>query len=279
MELAAPAFEILTVKSGAKTLRCLQRKETFHPGIGPLEEANILHVEQQRIVARAQAAGRLVLWDVGLGAAANVIAVMNALSLAGHAAEIEIHSFDISTAPLEFALGQLDSLTYLAPYASAVQSLVREGQVQVAPKISWHFHAGDFRQELAKPGIPKPQGILYDPYSPNTNRDMWTLGHFSRLHAQLEGECLLTNYTRSTAVRVTWLLAGFYVGIGAIIGEKAETSVAATTFRAIERPLDKIWLERVKISRNGAPIRGEQKGDVPISETDYARLLAHPQFA
>jgi hypothetical protein len=108
---------------------------------------------------------------------------------------------------------------------------------------------------------------------------MWTLGHFTRLRARLTEDCLLTNYTRSTAVRVSWLLAGFYVGVGDAIHEKAETTVAATQAAGILRPLDRKWLARVKVSRNGAPVRGFEYQVVPINEEDYARLSAHPQFA
>ena len=275
----SPAFEIVTVKTGTKSLRCLQRKETFHPGIGPQEEAILLHVEQQRIVARAQSPGLFVIWDVGLGAAANAIAAMNALRAAGHGARVEIHSFDISTAPLEFALGNTDSLTYLAPYAAAVAELVRVGSVEVAPNLWWFFHPGDFREVMGSDSLPAPQSVFYDPYSPGTNREMWTLDLFTALYPLLPNDCLLTNYTRSTAVRVSWLLAGFYVGVGDAIHEKAETTVAAVNPEWITRPLDKKWLAKVKVSRNGAPIRGEKLGDVPINEGDYARLSAHPQFS
>jgi hypothetical protein len=41
---------------------------------------------------------------------------------------------------------------------------------------------------------------------------------------------------------VTLLLAGFYVGIGASVGEKAETTVASNSLELIERPLGRDWL-------------------------------------
>lgn len=278
MESLAPAFEIVTVKTGLKSLRCLQRKETFHPGIGPQAEAELLHVKQQRIVDRAREEEKLVIWDVGLGAAANAIAALDALRAGPRRAEVEIHSFDISTAPLEFALSRTEDLTYLAPYQSFVKELIEKGAVEVAPGLRWFFHAGDFRAVMEDPKLPAPSSIFYDPYSPATNRDMWTLNHFTRLRARLSDECLLTNYTRSTAVRVSWLLAGFFVGVGDAIHEKAETTVAATSLSGIAKPLDLKWLARVKVSRNGAPVRGDEYQVVPINEADYARLAAHPQF-
>ena len=277
MELSTD-FEIVELKHGGKSLRSLTRKETFHPGIGPVAEARLLHVEQQRLRERAEQIGEFVLWDVGLGAAANAVAAIEAL--AGTKARLEIHSFDISLAPLQFALGEPEALPYLNPHRELVRALVRDGMAEPAPNIRWHFHAGDFRQTLAEK-IPSPHGIFYDPYSPATNREMWTLDHFENLYQRLDParECLLTTYTRSTAVRVTLLLAGFFVGTGAEIGEKDETTIASNQLTALRRPLPKSWLERVSISRNGSPMRDPVYSVVPIEPADYARLSAHPQFS
>ena len=57
------------------SLRSLLHGETFHPVVGPMAEARELHVGQSRLVERARETGRLVVWDVGLGAAANAIAL------------------------------------------------------------------------------------------------------------------------------------------------------------------------------------------------------------
>jgi hypothetical protein len=112
------------------------------------------------------------------------------------------------------------------------------------------------------------------------NPEMWTQDHFSRIRSKLHPEvpCLLTNYTRSTAVRVTLLLAGFFVGIGCEVGEKAETTVASNRLDLLERPLEKSWLERVRISRNSAPMKGPVYSQAYISEEEFERLKNCPQF-
>src|SRR6476619_5215775 len=103
-------FQIVTVQSGARSLRSRANGETFHPVIGPMAEAVALHVRQQRLVERAlETKEPFVIWDVGLGAAANAIAVLDAF--AGHpSARVEVHSFDQTTAPLAFALHHADAL-------------------------------------------------------------------------------------------------------------------------------------------------------------------------
>jgi len=272
-----PSFEILTLKSGVKSLRSLEHMETFHPGIGPLEEARILHVDQQRLVERAEALEKFIIWDVGLGAAANAIAGIEALK--NSSANVELHSFDRSRAPLAFALEHAETLGYLLPYREELGTLLECGMVEFQG-LKWFLHEGDFAQTMHNADLPSPHSIFYDPYSPARNQDMWTLDHFTSLQKRLNPSvpCLWTNYTRSTAVRVSLLMAGFYVGIGCIIGEKDETTVASNSKDLIKIPLHKDWLERVKISNNSAPMRGDSYTMTAILAEDFARLRSHEQF-
>jgi len=242
-------------------------------------EAVALHVRQQRLVERAAAQhGTFVIWDVGLGAAANAIAALEALTKrVGAGADIEIHSFDVTDAALRFALTHAVDLGYLVPHVAAVETLLVKGESEEA-NIRWKFHPGDFHETMF--AAPAPHAVLYDPYSPQSNPDMWTLDHFTRLRARLSSDrpCLLTNYTRSTAVRVTLLLAGFFVGHGHATGEKDQTTIATNDPAMLEAPLDAAWLKRVHRSTNSAPLHPGRAGWEPISPEDWARLSSHPQF-
>jgi tRNA U34 5-methylaminomethyl-2-thiouridine-forming methyltransferase MnmC len=272
-------FEIVTLKTGIKSLRSIERGETFHPVTGPRGEATLLHVEQQRIVARSAELSRFVIWDVGLGAAANALTAIEALQ--DSPAEIEIHSFDRTLSALSFALEHSDDLDYVRGYETALKDLAQGLEVRIAPRIRWKLHLGDFRDKLREGVAPTPHSIFYDPYSPSENPDMWNLEHFKNLRQSLSADapCILSNYTRSTAVRVSLLLSGFCVGVGCSIGEKAETTLASNEPSLIEHPLDRAWLERVKRSRNSAPLRSEAYGQGPISSEDFEALLLAPQFA
>ena len=271
-------FEIVTVASGARSLRSRAHGETFHPVVGPMAEARGLHVEQQRLVERARAtAGEFVIWDVGLGAAANAVAVLEAFRAFDGRARIELHSFDETTAPLAFALTHAEALGYVAPHRTAIEQLLADGAATDGA-VRWHLHRGDFRARMG--GVPAPHAMLYDPYSPRANPELWTLEHFTSVVGRLDPAraCLWSNYTRSTAVRVTLLLAGFFVGPGAATGEKEETTLASTARDLLTARLDDAWLARVGRSTAAAPLRqGRAAG--PISAEDFARLAAHPQFA
>lgn len=279
LENEPATFELVTVQSGVRSLRSREHRETFHPVVGPMIEAVALHVRQQRLVERAAATGgTFVIWDVGLGAAANAIAAIEALAKqANTGLRVELHSFDVNDLALRFALTHAEDLGYLVAHVAEVQKLLEQGE-SMAANIHWRFHPGDFKTTMF--AAPAPHAVLYDPYSPQSNPDMWTLDHFTRLQACLSpsAPCLLTNYTRSTAVRVTLLLAGFFVGCGHATGEKDQTTIASNDLGLIEEPLDATWLKRVHRSTNGAPLRPGLQRPAAISAEDWARLSAHAQF-
>jgi S-adenosyl-L-methionine-dependent methyltransferase len=274
-----PRFELVTLRSGGKSIRSRDHGETMHIGTDPATEASELHIRQQRIFDRAPAwEGRnpFCIWDVGLGPAANALASVTALRASG--AKGEIHSFEIDTAVLEFALRHAGELGYLSGCEVVVDRLLTRGEAEPAPGIRWVLHRGDF--SLMAPDAPPPAAVLFDPYSPARNPEMWNLKTFGRLMSFTREEvpCLLTNYTRSTSMRVTMLLAGWFVGKGAPTGEKEETTVASNRMDLLENPLGADWLRRVRSSTNAAPLRGRLYRQDPISPEDYDFLEAHPQF-
>ena len=109
---------------------------------------------------------------------------------------------------------------------------------------------------------------------------MWTLPVFENLFRALDPArpCALTTYSRSTILRVTLLLAGFFVGVGHATGLKEETTVAANTSEMIDDPLNARWLERALRSHSAEPLREAVYSRAPLSVETAEKLRRHPQF-
>ncbi len=270
-------FELIRLQSGIHTIKVNEYQETFHPGIGPMAEAEIIYVREQKLRERAPAHNPFVIWDVGLGAAANAIAAIEALKDLPVA--VQLQSFDKTLEPLAFALEHAEELGYVASYRKPLQELIERGSTRIGP-VEWRFHAGDFREAMQDRSIPAPDSVLYDPFSSATNQELWTLEHFQALRARLGDEkgYLLTNYTSSSAMRVTLLMAGYYVGVGAGVGKKKETTVASNRLEWIDRPLTREWLEKRKASQSSAPLRRDDATPKTIVDEDFRLLSRHPQF-
>lgn len=275
----------MKLASGAFSIRSLAHGETFHPVIGPVAEAEALYVRQLNLHERLQRhAGEFVIWDVGLGAAANPITVISALR--DLPVRLQIVSFDHTLRPLEFALNHIDSLGYLRGYEKHLHQLLGSQSVSFSEgsaKISWTLHSGDFPSLAHADDAerwPKPHIILFDAYSPAKNPGMWTEPLFTRIRQLLDPgrPCALPTYSRSTMLRVSLLLAGFFVGAGHATGEKEETTIAANSLELISEPLDLAWLKRTRNSTSAEPLYEPAYRQAPLSPTTLAKLEAHPQF-
>src|ERR1700758_2765733 len=79
-------YQLVTLANGQRTLFSASYGEKMHPGLGPRAEAELLYVCQLHIRERlAKTSGEFVIWDIGLGAAANAIAVLRATThIPGH---------------------------------------------------------------------------------------------------------------------------------------------------------------------------------------------------
>jgi tRNA U34 5-methylaminomethyl-2-thiouridine-forming methyltransferase MnmC len=314
--MQAGGYKLVQLANDAYAVHSLAYGEKMHPGLGPAAEAEALYVGQLKIRERLRRhQGEFVVWDVGLGAAANAIAVLRATR--EFPCPLRLVSFDDTLEPLAFALSHADALSYANGYEEPVKAILECGQVQFADGghvVNWKFHSGDFPELLArelerrspnrrapkvgvqpsargrdrlKPELPRveselsaPHTILFDAFSPPKNPAMWTLPLFTNLFRLLNPKrpCNLTSYSRSTMFRVTLLLAGFFVGRGIPTGMKEETTVAANTLELIDAPLDCQWLERARRSGSAEPLHQPVYRQAPLTPESCEKLRAHPQF-
>lgn len=287
--MSSPGHRLVRLPTGAWGVHAEAYGETMHSTAGPSAEAETLYVRQLDLPGRMAAAGRdegraLVIWDVGLGAAGNVLTVLRATRAV--AGGLRVVSFDLTAEPLRFALGHAAELGYVAGYEEPVGRLLEAGRVTFrngVPEATWELHLGDFPSQLRGPeaeGWPCPDVILYDPFSPAKNPSMWTAPLFADLFRRLDPgrPCLLPTYSRSTMLRVAMLLAGFRVGAGWASGVKEETTVAANGPGLLAAPLDRRWLERVRRSGSAEPLWEGVYRQARLQPETWAKLQAHPQF-
>ena len=285
--MSAPGYSLVTLANGVRSVRSHAEAETFHPVIGPVAEAEALYVRQLRLRERLAAhPGEFVIWDIGLGAAANVLTILRATR--DLPCRVRLISFDHTLEPLRFALQHAEELGYFAGYEELVATLLAAGQAEQTggpQHVSWQVLGGDFPTWLKATSLadapPAPHAILFDAFSPAKNAAMWTLPLFTSLFRHLDPTrpCAMPTYSRATLLRVTWLLAGFHVGVGHATGEKDETTLAANTLALLDEPLDRKWLERARRSTSAEPLHEPQYRQAPLTEATWERLRAHPQFA
>ena len=278
-------FELKRQPSGALAVRDREFGETMHPGGGPWAEANGLYVAGSGLPAlltgppSSAAAGPLVLFDVGLGAAANALAAIacreELARRGGSPRPLAVISFEADPEPLRFALAHAGQLGYLLGHEPKVEALLRDGRWEEPEALVWEVRWGDFPRLIGE----EPQradAIFFDPFSPRVNPDMWsvpTLEAAYRCRRPGAATRLLT-YSTALGVRAALLLAGFFVGEGPRQAGGRGSTEAATFFSDLREPLEMRWLRRWQRGHDPWPCLSDPARRKEMREA----LLDHPQW-
>lgn len=231
----------------------------MHNPVGPWAEANSLYIEQSQLAQRLNESSNsaneeLIVFDVGLGAAANALAALhcakNCAAQNTPGRDLRLISFERDLELLQFALDHSHEFEHFRGYEDAIAQILRtgswEGQLHQR-KCKWELRHGDFLEKISVESLVADL-VFFDPYSSSKNPEMWSAETFKKIfdrcnHANPAGSLLLT-YSRATPVRMAMLHAGFFVGIGLASGPKEETTQASTNLELLARPLTSDWLKR-----------------------------------
>ena len=271
------------IDAGIGRIRDITSGEVMHSVSDPAEEARSLYVEQSRVLERLGGvdSSPLVVWDVGLGAAANAMAVIHAVEARcaaqpGVAARsLTLVSFENDMDSLLLALRHPAWFKHLR-HAAPRGLLATDGWANPAAGIDWRLLRGDFGERKGE--APLPDLIFFDPFSFKTDLALWTLDAFRGLAAVCGDRAVeLFTYTYSTRVRAAMLAAGWYVAQGRGTGPKAETTIALSPRAAAgshgRQLVGNEWLAKWRRSDAQAPL-----GADPSDESWRATVAAHPQF-
>jgi tRNA U34 5-methylaminomethyl-2-thiouridine-forming methyltransferase MnmC len=269
--------ELVALPDGRFSVKPVASNEAMHSSIGAWEEAELLYVGQAGLAAKLREAGpELVVFDVGMGIAANALAAIECFLKSSPERDLCIVSFEKHIEALELALGRTECFPWLERNRSAVADLLgnRHWSARVgAAQVRWELIEGDFlATDLAK--HPKPELVFFDFYSPKESPELWQAACFDKIREVSSDRTQLFTYCSSTSARSAMLLAGFYVGVGRGTETKAETTVAATRIEGLAHPLATDWLD--KLDRSSKPLPPDWAAG--SLEAGLELIRANPQF-
>jgi queuine tRNA-ribosyltransferase len=234
-------YEVHRAPEGFCSIRQISSGEIMHSRTPPMVEAQQLYIDQSDLPARLHLtpeehsdpanATPLVIWDVGLGAAANAMAAIlcyEALAAAGPVRPMHLISFENDLDPLRLAFLHNREFTYLRH--PGIGGILGPGHWNSSrnPGLRWTLIQGDFLASIPSAPAP-PDLIFFDMFSSKTDADQWTLGAFRQIFAACHDRPVaLFTYTCSTPIRAALLAAGFHVAKGRSTTDKTDTTIALT---------------------------------------------------
>ena len=154
-------YEVHMAWEGFASIRQISSGEIMHSRTPPMEEARRLYIEQSNLAERVrlsasenpESAAPLVIWDVGLGAAANAMAAIlcyEEQAANGPVRPLQIISFENDLDSLRLAFRHSRDFPYLRHSGPA--GILKEGQWQSRryPGLSWLLLPGDFSNTLSQ---------------------------------------------------------------------------------------------------------------------------------
>jgi tRNA U34 5-methylaminomethyl-2-thiouridine-forming methyltransferase MnmC len=279
LSLTTCQYEIVKTSFGAVSILDKNVNEIMHNPVGPWVEANELYINQSQLRDRLLncASDSYVVFDVGLGAAANSLAVLHAydgLRKEGRKLpRLKIVSFEQNLELLKFALQNSKEFSHFSGYEIAIEKLISTGKCHT-DSLEWILCYGNFLNTIEQASA-EADVVYYDPYSPKVNSEMWTVECFEKLKLRMKPNAILYTYSQSTPVRVALILAGYFVGIGTSTGFKLETTQASRTFSVLKSPLGKRWLSRWQNSRSQLPYGWTEDRMADVK----AKILNHDQMS
>lgn len=285
-------YEVHRAPEGFCSIRQISSGEIMHSRTPPMVEAHRLYIEQSDLAARLQISAEentgaspepLVIWDVGLGAAANAMAAIlcyESQAAAGPVRPMHLISFENDLDPLRLAFQHNREFTYLRHAATA--GILDEGRWQSPrhPGLSWTLVQGDFLASISRAPAP-PDLIFFDMFSSKTDGAQWTLSAFREIFAACAGRAAeLFTYTCSTPIRAALLASGFHIARGCGTVDKTDTTIALTP--AALRTLSHLGYELLGAEWLAKWTRSSAKfpADVPADQQPAFEqaILGHPQF-
>lgn len=218
-------FSIYQNKNNYWTIKHVPSGELFHGNGDPNIEARQIY---GGVVAESlknpESKSQVIVWDLGLGAAFNSVAAINAYeefhiqapaeSKEAHP-RLEIWSFDNSLNPLRLALNHIEKFPHLK--RSGPRVLMDDGiwHSKHLP-LTWTFKEVDlwkyfFHEDSNSDwvDVSKPDIVFFDPFSINSQPEAWNLRVFQNLKKRLLPNAKLVTYTSNQSIRRSLEVAGF----------------------------------------------------------------------
>ncbi|MBU6376254.1 MAG: hypothetical protein KGQ59_09685 [Bdellovibrionales bacterium] len=290
--MSSRVFETLACKTG-HTLRDSVSHQSMHSLIGPTLEAQLIYLEPSMLGERLQkdASEPLVLWDVGMGIAANSIESLKLSLNSDSKRPLEIHSFELHPEAIEKALDQPQEFAFVQDHARIIRQLLESGEAHWRSPNHladnrWYLHRGDFKDYLdpVSQSIPPADLIFWDFYTPQSCPDLWSPELFTRVRSA-SPDSLLFTYSAATPVRVALLLAGFTVGHPSPQQQVTPMKLDATraAARYSRRPelgelLNWEWIEKLKRSSRFRPYGNSSWARASSVTKILDAILQHEQF-
>lgn len=218
-------------KDGSHTLYSGKFHQHYHNPNGAIAESRHVFFKTPGLIDRINRSDTHFILEVGFGTGLNLLLLLEHLSWSESSSDIVFRS--VEAYPLN--LDQVMQLNYpqkleVSNAAEVIACIFRElkpglNHIQVRKNVLLELFIGPFDQQ-PEPGC-KFNSILFDPFSPDVNPDLWSDDVFRKLASWSDPDVILCTYGAASIARAAMASAGWQVARAPGALGKREMTLAA----------------------------------------------------
>ena len=196
--------------------------ESYHSQTGVVEEALKKYAIPCKIAEKAKS-GKVVILDAFFGIGYNSAMAIDIALESNPDCEIEVVGLENDPEIVEKIKEMMPPISFYTHYKNKLTPSVLEfveGNVRVKILL------GDARETITSLGSDYFDAIFYDPFSPKTQPDMWTVEIFREVYRVLKKTGILATYSCARVVRENMSKANLFYDDGPIVGRRGPGTIA-----------------------------------------------------
>ncbi len=196
--------------------------ETYHSQTGAVEEALKKYATPCKIKELAKNKKKIAILDVCFGMGYNsAMAIDVALEENPHC-EVEVVGLEYDPEIIKKIQDVNPDIDFFTHYKKLTPENLQFKHGNVTVRIL----LGDARETVKELSNDHFDAIFFDPFSPKTAPDMWTVEFFKEMYRVLNNEGLLATYSCARMARDNMSKAGLFYGDGPIVGRRGPGTLA-----------------------------------------------------
>ena len=196
-------------------------QESYHSHKGAVDEALIKYVIPCKIKELAKT-GKLKILDVCFGLGYNSAMAIDAALEENPQCEIEVVGLEYDPIIIQ----KIQEVNPLIKFYKQYKRLTPKTLQFQEGKVSIKILLGDGREMVKLLPADHFDAVFFDPFSPKTAPDMWTVEFFEQMYRVMKSTAILATYSCARMARDNMSKAGLMYDDGPILGRRGPGTIA-----------------------------------------------------
>jgi tRNA U34 5-methylaminomethyl-2-thiouridine-forming methyltransferase MnmC len=214
-------FKKIITADNTETYLNEQVKETYHSQTGAVEEALKKYAEPCKIKEMAQT-GKIKILDMFFGLGYNSAMAIDVALQENPNCEIEVVGIEFDPEIVQ----RIQEVNPPIKFFKHYKELTKDKLEFVQDKVKVKLILGDARETVKQLNNEHFDAVFYDPFSPKTQPEMWTVELFAEMFRVMKKTAILATYSCARMARENMSKANLFYDEGPVVSRRGPGTLA-----------------------------------------------------